>query len=291
MVDSIEDIRATEKELEAFKVNDSTGNMSFKAWVEDGNGGAKPISTLENENAYTLTCDSESAVYENGVLTFKGAAWVYLTPNVASDCTLYIECGDGTLYTYRIDVVEEHECAAGERETVISPTSDSDGYAVEYCTVCYEILDIIVLSKDAVCTEHSYGEWKEDTAAECKRGGFRTHTCAVCGSKEYEVTPATGHAITSSTVTPPTCQSEGYTTYSCSCGENTYVSDNTPKTSHVYNDEGICETCGTSADQSGTDCDCGCHKTGFAKFWFNFILFFARLFGLNEVCPCGVKHY
>ncbi|MBQ7294894.1 MAG: leucine-rich repeat domain-containing protein [Clostridia bacterium] len=60
---------------------------------------------------------------------------------------------------------------------------------------------------------------------------------------------------------------------------------------HVCKDEnsdGICDTCGYDFTQ---DCDCGCHKSGIAKFFFNIRLFFNKLFKKNAVCDCGIAHY
>ena len=57
-----------------------------------------------------------------------------------------------------------------------------------------------------------------------------------------------------STVTNATCTSQGYTTYTCSCGD-TYVSDYTNTTSHTYSN-GKCTTCGT-ADPNVAKCMCG----------------------------------
>lgn len=39
------------------------------------------------------------------------------------------------------------------------------------------------------------------------------------------------------------------------------------------------------------ECNCNCHKSGITKFFFNFILFFQKLFGSNRECACGVAHY
>ena len=47
-----------------------------------------------------------------------------------------------------------------------------------------------------------------------------------------------------STVTNATCVNNGYTTYTCSCGD-TYVSDYTNTTSHTYSN-GKCTVCGTA---------------------------------------------
>ena len=39
------------------------------------------------------------------------------------------------------------------------------------------------------------------------------------------------------------------------------------------------------------NCSCNCHASGIKKFFFNFILFFQKLFKKNAVCACGVAHY
>jgi len=89
-------------------------------------------------------------------------------------------------------------------------------------------------------------------------------TCEQPGSKEYfectcgkwfsdgeatqEITdpnavviPAKGHSH-NTVVTEPTCTEDGYTTYTCSCGD-TYVADIVPTPGHSYQ-EGVCQDCG-----------------------------------------------
>ncbi|MBQ9130843.1 MAG: hypothetical protein IJX62_00015, partial [Clostridia bacterium] len=39
-------------------------------------------------------------------------------------------------------------------------------------------------------------------------------------------------------VTPPTCEEDGYTTYTCPCGDS-YVEEIVPATGHVWEDTGI----------------------------------------------------
>lgn len=43
-------------------------------------------------------------------------------------------------------------------------------------------------------------------------------------------------------------------------------------------------------DEPAKDCSCNCHKGGIAGFFFKIINFFQKLFGMNKVCACGVKH-
>ena len=38
------------------------------------------------------------------------------------------------------------------------------------------------------------------------------------------------------------------------------------------------------------DCSCNCHAGGIKAFFFKIINFFQKLFGINKVCACGVKH-
>ena len=38
------------------------------------------------------------------------------------------------------------------------------------------------------------------------------------------------------------------------------------------------------------DCSCNCHKGGIAGFFFKILNFFQKIFGMNKVCACGVKH-
>lgn len=39
------------------------------------------------------------------------------------------------------------------------------------------------------------------------------------------------------------------------------------------------------------NCACNCHKNGFSKFLFDFVLFFQKIFRINSVCKCGIRHY
>ncbi len=140
----------------------------------------------------------------------------------------------------------------------------------------------------------------------------------------------------SSTVTAPTCTEQGYTTYTCECGD-AYDADYVDATGHtpanpveenyiaptctangskdvvVYcsvcdeeisretvtldatgrvdnNGDGYCDACNELLDPT-VECDCNCHKSGIKKFFFQFALFFQRIFGSNKTCECGVAHY
>ena len=87
--------------------------------------------------------------------------------------------------------------------------------------------------------------------------------CTVCGAKHpnaenYEgkvisVLGETGNVIIAnknhnyvSIITPPTCTEQGYTTYTCACGDS-YVEDFTAPTGHSYKND-VCSGCGIAQD-------------------------------------------
>ena len=91
-------------------------------------------------------------------------------------------------------------------------------------------------------------------------------------------------------ITAPTCTAQGYTTYTCDCGE-TYVDDYVNATGHADNDgDGYCDADNELLDPS-VECDHICHKDGISGFFWRIINVFNMLFGLNNICECGVLHY
>jgi len=65
-----------------------------------------------------------------------------------------------------------------------------------------------------------------------------------CKATAVDHIPALGHAY-ESVVTAPTCTEQGYTTYTCECGDS-YVDDYVEATGHSYKN-GICITCRSNA--------------------------------------------
>ncbi len=91
-------------------------------------------------------------------------------------------------------------------------------------------------------------------------------------------------------ITGPTCTEQGYTTYTCECGD-TYIDNYVDATGHADNDgDGYCDADNELLDPS-VECECNCHKDGITNFFFKLILFFQRIFGANKECACGVIHY
>lgn len=141
-------------------------------------------------------------------------------------------------------------------------------------------------------TDHSYTS-TITTPATHTTTGVRTYTCT-CGDIYTEVIAKTTEHTYNAVVTAPTCTEQGFTTHTCECGSS-YIDTYVSAIDHIdTNTDGNCDNCGTDVgveDDSNDDCSCNCHKSGITKFFFNFILFFQRLFGANKECACGVAHY
>lgn len=103
-------------------------------------------------------------------------------------------------------------------------------------------------------------------------------------------------------VTQPTCTENGFTTYTCECGDS-YVSDYVTAKGHKDdNNDYLCDNgCGyeytkpapsePAPDIPGKDCSCNCHKSGFMGFIWKITCFFWKLLKMNPMCECGVAHY
>ena len=105
------------------------------------------------------------------------------------------------------------------------------------------------------------------TDADCTTEGVRTYTAtytygdATYTSTATETIAANGHTYVG-VVTDPTCTEAGYTTYTCSSCDDSYVSDYTDAlghsfTSYVSNGDATCEADGTKT----ASCDNGCGTT------------------------------
>ena len=121
---------------------------------------------------------------------------------------------------------------AGETvvENRIEPTCGEVGHYdnVVYCSVCSKEIERVRMTIPTVA--HTSGETVVENMVEstCTQEGSCEEVvyCAVCGaelSREKVTLPVGGHTY-GATVTAPTCTTQGYTTYTCHCGD-VYVAD------------------------------------------------------------------
>ena len=114
-------------------------------------------------------------------------------------------------------------------EKVVPPTCESDGYTIFTCNNCGDIYTGNVTAK----LGHDY-QLKDHKDATCTEAGYDYYECSRDALHNYTVTiAATGHDYTEKVV-PPTCESDGYTIFTCNnCGD-IYTGNVTTKLGHDY---------------------------------------------------------
>lgn len=133
------------------------------------------------------------------------------------------------------DVIEEKH---------VAPTCSKSGYVdnVTHCTVCN-----VETSRETIIIDAlgHVGEIMLEVAPTCTETGLTFGIkCSVCDKVfiTQQELPANGHKY-DSTVTKPSCIGTGYTTYTCTACDDTYVDDETPATGHSFSN-GNCTVCG-----------------------------------------------
>ncbi len=139
---------------------------------------------------------------------------------------------------------------------VTAPTCTADGYTTHSCSRCdssYTDTPVAALghtvvtdaAQDATCTETGLTEGSH---------------CSVCNEilVAQEEIAATGHSY-ASVVTAPTCTEKGFTTYTCSNCDDSYVDAYVDALGHTEEEiPAVDPTCTTSGSTAGTKCSvCG----------------------------------
>ena len=95
---------------------------------------------------------------------------------------------------------------------------------------------------------------KKTVPPSCNTLGYTTYTCDCGYSYQSDTVAPTGHDYTA-VVTPPTCTDGGYTTYTCACG-STYTGNFVTPLGHTFEKAGKEPTC-TESGYTTYTCGCG----------------------------------
>ena len=120
------------------------------------------------------------------------------------------------------------------------------------CSICGEWF---TEQKEVAALGHTFGEWIIDQPATEEAEGKKHRVCEVCGDVEEDVIPKLSHVHSYTTsVTAPTCTEDGYTTYTCACGDSK-VDDKVDALGHTEAvDEAVAATCTTDGKTEGKHC-------------------------------------
>ena len=108
--------------------------------------------------------------------------------------------------------------------------------------------------------DHSFTNYVSDGNATCTEDGTKTAKCDRCEVTDTvtDTDSALGHSH-SDVVTQPTCQTQGYTTHTCSACGDSYVDDYVEPVDHKYetyigNDDATCQKNETETAECAFDC-------------------------------------
>lgn len=124
---------------------------------------------------------------------------------------------------------------------------------------CGRCLEVLVMQETVPALGHQWDEGIVIAEPTEQSTGIRAYTCERCDVTKTEITPALEHihAYTGVT-TDPTCVQQGYTTYTCSCGES-FIDAFVDALGHsAVTDAGKDATCTASGLTEGSHCSaCG----------------------------------
>ena len=102
------------------------------------------------------------------------------------------------------------------KAVVTVPTCTEDGYTTYECSCGDSYTDDIVPALG-----HKWSDWQIIKEATESEAGEKKRVCSVCVAEETESIPVLEHVHKyTATTTEPTCTEQGYTTYTCQCGDS-----------------------------------------------------------------------
>ena len=217
-------IKDTYRPTSAFTVEYSEAEHEYTATV------TAPTCSAGGHTAYTCsTCEYGYVTDETEALGHSEATLPAKAPTCTeSGLTEGKNCARcGEIFTEQTELP-----ANGHNHTaaVTAPTCTKAGYTTYTCTVCND--SYVSDSTNALGHTEELVAGKVPT---CTEGGLTDgKKCTVCGETTLAQNelPANGHSY-DAVVTAPTCTEAGYTTYTCTVCNDSYVSDSTNALGHT----------------------------------------------------------
>ncbi len=123
-------------------------------------------------------------------------------------------------------------------EKVVAATCTTEGYTLYTCDCGDNYKDKITNKID-----HEYGEYVTTIEPTEEKEGSKEKSCRLCGDKVIEKIPPLNHTHEyTKEIVDPTCEEQGYTIYTCDCGDS-YKDSFVEKLDHTYEKEIVNPTC------------------------------------------------
>ena len=225
---------------ESFRVASMTGTAEGKAFtgwrLTYGNGSVYDVSEdslIQPYASCTLVAqwdDEHSHSYDDGVVTTE--------PTCTQPGVKTFTCS-GCNGTYTEEVA-----ALGHSytDTVISPTTEAEGYTEHVCSRCGDTYRDSYVEKLQTEHTHSFDDGVVTIEPTCTQPGVKTFTCSGCNGTYTEEVAALGHSYGDGVVTTePTCTQPGVKTFTCVRGDDSYTEE-IPAKGHEYTETVVAPT-------------------------------------------------
>ena len=225
---------------DSFPVASMTGTAEGKAFtgwrLTYGNGSVYDVSEgslIQPYASCTLVAqwdDEHSHSYDDGVVTTE--------PTCTQPGVKTFTCS-GCNGTYTEEVA-----ALGHSytDTVISPTTEAEGYTEHVCSRCGDTYRDSYVEKLQTEHTHSFDDGVVTIEPTCTQPGVKTFTCSGCNGTYTEEVAALGHSYGDGVVTTePTCTQPGVKTFTCVRGDDSYTEE-IPAKGHEYTETVVAPT-------------------------------------------------
>lgn len=228
------------------------------------------VTDADNQTKTYTDSDKDGIIYISSMTA--GSCKISLTSaggySAAKDITATVKANiEYSVVDVSDEIKSESEINVAKEDTNTTGNADAGTATVLTDTVEYvastktEITEEVKTQKKDAWGQNIYSKQKTDKYgtpmyAKILSEPAADHTdsnndniCDRCGA-----TIAVQHTHSyNSVVTAPTCTEKGYTTYTCTAGDDSYVSDYTDALGHAdENGDGLCDRCGTSMGTTPT---------------------------------------
>ena len=205
---------------------------------ESENGVAKAVVFGDGKISFAVIAQDYVPYSSNSVCEYDLGSYIFKINGQADKADFTFTCETLMMDEKKASisgVASSEELHVFTEKVTLQPTCKAEGIKVTECSVCGLKTEAPVPVNSA---NHFAGTKKVgEKAADCGNAGYSgDDVCIDCGVVVFKGTEikATGNHDYNTVVTPSTCTSEGFTTYTCKVCNHTYTDNKTSVAAHNY---------------------------------------------------------
>lgn len=246
--------------------NDAVSSLESEAAYDSSNGVAKAVVYGDGKVSIAVISETYVPYSSNSVCEYDLGTYTFKINGQADRADFTFTCETLLMDEKKVSIngaSASEELHVYTENIALQPTCKAEGTKVTECSVCGLKTETPIPVNPA---NHLAGTKKVgEKPADCGNAGYSgDDVCIDCGVVVFKGSEikATGNHDYNTVVTPSTCTSEGFTTYTCKVCSYTYEGDKTPVKEHDYSKAVTDPTCTEGGFTVYTCNDCGYSYTG-----------------------------